>query len=320
MNIKEVTKENNLDLNDSNKKEDLELKIKNRYSWLIIISVLIVIIGVVYVLFFNNIDISIDSLVSVLLAFFSIYLSALFYFKATEQSNQFYDRTYEYTKDINVLLSKMDGKFNKSLDIIEKGNDSIREKMEVRFDSLGTTNRSIEAIEDKKDTFLEEQLFSKLKLSDEEKISLRKELSDMENEKVMLQYQLKELLKDNEYNVKVDSNKFDNSKQRREKLVKWYQDKHGKNSFPGVIQEMIYDYGAQNILDMSDEKIRKILRRIIIDPINKSRKNADNEIKENINDIMIKTYVNMGYIDEKTKDISTGLIDHVRNEAKIYVE
>ena len=33
MNIKEVTKENNLDLNDSNKKEDLELKIKNTYSW-----------------------------------------------------------------------------------------------------------------------------------------------------------------------------------------------------------------------------------------------------------------------------------------------
>ena len=36
MDIKENTKKNNLDLNESHRKEDLELKIKNRYSWLII--------------------------------------------------------------------------------------------------------------------------------------------------------------------------------------------------------------------------------------------------------------------------------------------
>ena len=70
MDIKENTKKNNLDLNESHRKEDLELKIKNRYSWLIIISILIAIIGIVYVLFFKNINVSIDSLVSVLLAFF----------------------------------------------------------------------------------------------------------------------------------------------------------------------------------------------------------------------------------------------------------
>lgn len=320
MDFKENTKKNNLDLNKSHKKEDLELKIKNRYSWLITISILIAIISIVYVLFFKNINVSIDSLVSVLLAFFSIYLSALFYFKATEQSNQFYDRTYEYTKDINVLLSKMEGKFNKSLDIIEKGNDSIREKMEGSFDSLGKTNRSIEAIDDKKDTFLEEQLFSKLKLSEEEKLSIRKKLNNLENEKVLLQYQLNELLKENEYEIKTKSNELNNSKQRRENIVKWYQDKHGKNSFPGVIQEMIYDYGAQNILRMSDEKLRKILRKIIIQPNSKINRNNHEKLEKEINDTIFKTLINMGYVDEKTNDISTGLIDHVRNEAKTYLD
>ena len=320
MDIKENTKKNNLDLNESHRKEDLELKIKNRYSWLIIISILIAIIGIVYVLFFKNINVSIDSLVSVLLAFFSIYLSALFYFKATEQSNQFYDRTYEYTKDINVLLSKMEGKFNKSLDVIEKGNDSIREKMEGSLESLGRTNLSIEAIDDKKDTFLEEQLFSKLKFSEEEKLSIRKELNNLENEKVLLQYQLNELLKENEYEVKIKSNELNNSKQRRENIVKWYQDKNGKSSFPGVIQEIIHDYGAQNILRMSDEHLRAILRKLIIQPNNKINRNYDDQIEEKIEATMWKSLINIGYIDEKTNDISTGLIDRVRNEAKSYLD
>lgn len=317
MNIKENMKKNHSELTASYKKEELDLKIKNRYSWLIIVSILIAIISMAYVLIFGSIKISIDSLVSVLLAFFSIYLSSLFYFKATEQSNQFYDRTYKYTKDINVLLSKMEGKFNKSLDIIEKGNESIREKMEGNFDFLnyvGETNHSIQSINHKKDTILENRLFSKLKISEEEKTSIKQELNSLEKEKALLQYQLSELLEEND--LKTNSSNSHNDKQHRENIVKWYQNKKGKNSFPGTIQEMIYDYGAKNILNMSDEKLRNILREIILEP----NENIDKNIDKNIKNTIFKTLVNIGYIDEKTKDISAELIQHVRNEAKTFIE
>jgi hypothetical protein len=49
-----------------------------------------------------------SQLLSLLLAFFSIVLSAAFYFKATESSNKFYDRTFEHTRTLLELLSRIE--------------------------------------------------------------------------------------------------------------------------------------------------------------------------------------------------------------------
>ena len=51
---------------------------------------------------------SASELVSILLAFFSIALSAAFYFAATSQSNQFYDNVNNFTKDTSTLLGRLD--------------------------------------------------------------------------------------------------------------------------------------------------------------------------------------------------------------------
>ncbi|WP_456255265.1 hypothetical protein ACP3PM_27365 [Pseudomonas iridis] len=51
---------------------------------------------------------SASELVSILLAFFSIALSAAFYFAATNQSNQFYDNVNNFTKDTSTLLGRLD--------------------------------------------------------------------------------------------------------------------------------------------------------------------------------------------------------------------
>jgi hypothetical protein len=51
---------------------------------------------------------SASELVSILLAFFSIALSAAFYFAATSQSNQFYDNINNFTKDTSTLLGRLD--------------------------------------------------------------------------------------------------------------------------------------------------------------------------------------------------------------------
>lgn len=44
------------------------------------------------------------TLLSLLLALFAVALSALFYFKATDTSNAFYDNTYKFTQQIAELL------------------------------------------------------------------------------------------------------------------------------------------------------------------------------------------------------------------------
>ena len=51
---------------------------------------------------------SATELVNLLLAFFSIALSAAFYFAATSQSNQFYDNVNKFSKDTSELLGRLD--------------------------------------------------------------------------------------------------------------------------------------------------------------------------------------------------------------------
>ena len=301
------------ELIDLNKKERLDLKIKNRYSWLVIGSASIVIVGTMYAFIFGDIKVSISSLISILLAFFSIYLSSLFYFKATDQSNEFYDRTYKYTKDIHVLLSQMEGKFNKSLEVLEKGNETIREKMEDNneyFNYLGQTNSSIHSVEHKKDELLENRLFSKLKMPEKEKEEIKQELHKLEKEKSVLHYQLKELIEEKDLNIK--SSQLLNKEHSYKNIKKWYQDKKGENSFPGAIYEIIYNEGPENILNMSREQLKNLLRQEILTPYE--------QVDEKKKNIIFKSFINIGFLDEKTNDISTELLQYIRKEAKEFIE
>lgn len=308
----DIKNQNYSQLNNSSKREELNLKIKNRYSWLIIGSISIVIVGTMYAFIFKDIKIGISSLISILLAFFSIYLSSLFYFKTTEQSNQFYDSTYKYTKDIHVLLSQMEGKFNKSLEVLEKGNETIRKRMEGNneyFDYLGKTNSSIQSIANKKDELLESRLFSKLKMSEKEKEDIKQELHNLEKEKSVLQYQLNELVEETDLNTK--SSQLPNKKHSYEDIKKWYQNKKGENSFPGAIYEIIYDQGPENILNMPKEQLRNLLKQEILNPYE--------QIDEDNKNIIFKTFINIGFIDEKTNDISEELLHYIKEEAKEFI-
>lgn len=70
------------------------------------------------------------TLLSLLLAFFSVGLSALFYFKATETSNNFYDNTHKFTRDISQLLSKMESGFGERLKHLDEGYSSVRDYLQ----------------------------------------------------------------------------------------------------------------------------------------------------------------------------------------------
>lgn len=63
-------------------------------------------------------------LVSLILAVSAVGLSAAFYFKADESSKKFYNDSYEFTKNINVLLGRIEERFGAQLSDITKRFDS----------------------------------------------------------------------------------------------------------------------------------------------------------------------------------------------------
>lgn len=123
----------------------LEVKIKNRYSWLLIGLVIALVTVISFVIVYNvlsgrSFTLDVATVLSTLLAFFSIFLSSFFYFKATEQSNQFYDRSYTHTRDIANILAKMEGKFGEALKNIEGYSNRLNE----RFDNLPLINNNLQ--------------------------------------------------------------------------------------------------------------------------------------------------------------------------------
>lgn len=101
-------------------------------------SLVVVTISLCIKLFLTPMSLTLDAptLISLLLALFSIGLSALFYFKAAETSNTFYDNTYKFTKDIAQLLSKIESGFGERLRHLDEGYTSMRNY----FQSSGRSN------------------------------------------------------------------------------------------------------------------------------------------------------------------------------------
>lgn len=82
-----------------------------------------------------------ESILSTLLAFFSIFISIFFYFKADETSSKFYDSSYRFMKDISVTLGKIEERFGEKLNNL---NDKI-----AHLDK--ESNETTEQIDDKQD-------------------------------------------------------------------------------------------------------------------------------------------------------------------------
>lgn len=123
-------------------KKSVESSIKNRNSWTFTIAVLGITITVCFLLITGKVNIDSSTLLSLILAFFSIYLSSQFYFKATEQSNQFYNTAFNHNKNISESLSGMKGEFGTSLRMIEESSNYLKGK----FDELGKVSESIDSL------------------------------------------------------------------------------------------------------------------------------------------------------------------------------
>jgi hypothetical protein len=73
-----------------------------------------------------------SQILTLLLAFFSIGLSAMFYFRATQTSNDFYNRTYEFTKDFVEKLARIEERFGELLKGIQEDTSRTRDFMQSR--------------------------------------------------------------------------------------------------------------------------------------------------------------------------------------------
>jgi Uncharacterized conserved protein len=123
-------------------------------------------------------EFSLDSILSTLLAFFSIFISIFFYFKADETSTNFYNSSYEFMKDISVTLGKIEERFGEKL-------NSLNDKISHLDRISNETSEEIEGKKDDKDSIIND-LMDKANLNEEEKDKYRKELAEKEAEIEML--------------------------------------------------------------------------------------------------------------------------------------
>ena len=134
---------------------------------------LIMFIGLICLCLYKN-SFTTESILATLLAFFSIFISIFFYFKADETSTRFYDSSYKFMKDISVTLGKIEERFGEKL-------NNLNEKVS-HLDNVG--KEATEEIKDKeadKDNLINE-LMEKANLSEEEKQHMREELEERERE------------------------------------------------------------------------------------------------------------------------------------------
>lgn len=97
------------------------------------LSVVLVCTALAYRLAVSKITIDLSGfgftdLLSLILAISAIVLSAAFYFKADESSKNFYNNSYEFTKNISELLGRIEERFGAQLVSLNKSHDNLNNK------------------------------------------------------------------------------------------------------------------------------------------------------------------------------------------------
>lgn len=115
-----------------------------------------------------------ESILATLLAFFSIFISIFFYFKADETSTRFYDSSYKFMKDISVTLGKIEERFGEKL-------NSLNDKVSHLDMVTKETSEEIEDKQEDKDKIINE-LMEKANLNEEEKAKYRSNIEAKEVE------------------------------------------------------------------------------------------------------------------------------------------
>ncbi len=162
------------------------------------VSVLAIVAVGCYKIFETNLNITVDfpTLLSLLLGFFSVWLAALFYFKATDSSNAFYDNTNKFTANISQLLAKIESGFGERLKNIEGNNQEVRDfmfksKREIS-DEMVETEEAVQEAQSEFSKVMEErnklldELIEKANLTEDENSIFKEKLKERESELALM--------------------------------------------------------------------------------------------------------------------------------------
>ncbi len=127
-----------------------------------------------------------ETLLAVLLSFFSIALSIMFYIQSEKSSSSYYIRSYEIMKEVSVTLGKIEASFGEKLANISSNLEKFdRNKKEVQ-EKIEQGEKEQEEIKEKiaKEKLTEQQrtdLLNELQSKTEENFRLRRQLERMES-------------------------------------------------------------------------------------------------------------------------------------------
>jgi hypothetical protein len=153
-------------------------------------------ISLCFMIYKNNF--SIESILTVLLAFFSIFISVFFYFKADEASSKFYDSTYNFMKDVSITLGKIEERFGEKL-------NNMNEKLTHIESVKQQTKVELQSAEDEKDKLIND-LLEKADMSKEQKEQYKQAFIEKDSETEYLKKRLLTMERyknsnNNDYNI-----------------------------------------------------------------------------------------------------------------------
>lgn len=145
---------------------------------------------------------SVEGILSIFLAFFSIFISIFFYFKADETSTKFYDSSYKFMKDISVTLGKIEERFGEKLNSLnEKVShlDNVSKEASAEIEEKKELNNTIKELLQREQVSGEqkEQYLKQIQENEREIESLKRNKFYAENEAKRLRQVISEVSDDN---------------------------------------------------------------------------------------------------------------------------
>ncbi len=144
----------------------------------------VIVIAALCYTFIKN-SFSLESLLSLMLAFFSIFISVFFYFKTEETSNHFYDMSYDFMKDVSVTLGKIEERFGEKLNHLDDKISNLSLVKEEKTEKL-------QNVEDEKQKMIDE-LMDKAKFDAKQKEEYHRRYREKEAEADKLRMQLQSI-------------------------------------------------------------------------------------------------------------------------------
>lgn len=278
------------------KEKTIEERILNRDNWVKNIALIIIVAVAGYKVMTFQPDIKLEGfdfsdLLSLLLALFAILLSAMFYFKATESSNNFYDNTYKFTKDLSELVGKLDVGVNKELQNMTKGYERLYEQLDKYSNDDGDTI-SIEKIEKEKE---------KLRIVNEEKDRMINELSDKAKLQEAEREEFISELQDKNNKINMLSQNIDELNIMRNDIA------HNSARHSKRMADAIEDYIEKDIFERLLDP--KVFRNLSVS----GKRRALRKYRMELNEAFIRDMIDVGYMTEELSLTSSGcsLMDRI---------